>query len=190
MILGHFAMAPAAKPLAPKMPMWALIVATQFLDVFFLIFLALGWEGVLPDGKMDVYAEFKGDIQYTHSLVGALIISALAFWIGKRFWETNRNGWILAGLSFSHWPLDVLVHFEDMPILPGNWGGLPMLGFAAWKYPGAILATEITMGVAGLALYTVWARKQPRDGRWYTGPAAVAAFFALVVLSNVLQYPR
>jgi hypothetical protein len=55
---------------------------------------------------------------YTHSLVGA--------------WG-RRTGVVLGLVSFSHWLLDLIVHRHDMPVLPGNAGHLPRLGFGLWQ---------------------------------------------------------
>jgi hypothetical protein len=40
-----------------------------------------------------------------------------------------------------------------MPILPGNAGHLPMLGFGLWRYPLAVAAAECALVVAGAWLY-------------------------------------
>jgi hypothetical protein len=40
-----------------------------------------------------------------------------------------------------------------MPILPGNAGHLPMLGFGLWQYPWAVAATECALVLAGAWLY-------------------------------------
>ena len=66
-----------------------------------------------------------------------------------------------------------------MPILPGNVGGLPLLGFGAWNYPVAILGLEIVLAVIGVVLYFQWAQKEKLSSRWYVGPAIIAALFAL-----------
>jgi hypothetical protein len=39
---GHIAIAFAAKPAAPKAPLWVLIVATEVLDLLAFAFIALG----------------------------------------------------------------------------------------------------------------------------------------------------
>lgn len=92
MFVGHFAVGVATKSAAPKIPMWVLFTAPQFLDLAFLILLLIGVEGFHPDADREVYGQFKGDIQYSHSLIGALFISGVAFWIGKHFWKTSQNG--------------------------------------------------------------------------------------------------
>lgn len=189
MFLGHFALGAAAKPVAPKMPIWILLLAPQFMDLVFIILYVFGIEGVRPDGNLEVYGQFKGNILYSHSLVGALLISAVAFGIGKTFWKSTFNGWVLAGLSFSHWPLDLWVHHQDMPILPGNLGGLPLLGFGAWNYPGLILGVEIALAVVGVGLYFGWANKEKLTPRWYIGPIIVAILFGLQSVMDITQLP-
>ena len=189
MFLGHFAVGVAAKPKAPQLPIWILFLAPQFLDVVFLALFPFGIEGVHPEGNLDVYGQFKGNILYTHSLVGALAISAVAFGIGKKFWRTSFNGWVLAALSFSHWPIDVLVHQPDMPILPGNIGGLPLLGLGGWNYPVLILSIEIFMAIVAVGFYSRWAAKEKNSTRRYMGPAIIFVLFALQAASDIAKLP-
>jgi hypothetical protein len=40
-----------------------------------------------------------------------------------------------------------------MPILPGNTGHLPMLGFGLWRYPLVVASVECGLVVAGAWLY-------------------------------------
>jgi hypothetical protein len=51
---------------------------------------------------------------------------------------------------FSHYPLDVLVHLPDLPIM-GN--DSPKLGLGLWNHPVATMVTELLVFVLGLALY-------------------------------------
>ena len=50
---------------------------------------------------------------------------------------------MLAAVVFSHWLLDLIVHRADLPILPGNAGDLPRLGFGLWKVPAASILVEL-----------------------------------------------
>jgi hypothetical protein len=54
---------------------------------------------------------------------------------------------------FSHWLLDLLVHRPDLPILPGNAGNLPLLGFGLWEYPVVSAIIEFILIFAGAYLY-------------------------------------
>ena len=185
MFLGHFALGVATKKLAPTIPIWILLLAPQFMDFVFLPLVALGVENYTPGA----YGHDTLDILYSHSFVGAVMIAAVAYWIGNRFWKDSRGGMILAALSFSHWIIDVLVHHQDMPILPGNIGGLPMLGFGLWNFEYGIFATEVAMAVVASALYFRWASAEKKSSRWFIGPAIVVLFFAVLVVSDFQRLP-
>ena len=185
MMIGHFALGVATKQFTPRIPIWILLLAPQFMDVVFVPFVLIGIESF----EFGPYGHLSLNIQYSHSLVGALAIAAVAYWIGNRFWKSSHGGIVLAGLSFSHWIFDVLVHRPDMVILPGNLGNLPLLGFGLWNYEFASLATEVAMALAALVAYFHWARTKNKDARWFIGPAVVGLFFAALIASEIGNFP-
>jgi hypothetical protein len=65
----------------------------------------------------------------------------------SRHWQAAA---IVAVAVFSHYPLDVLVHVADLPVM-GN--DSTKLGFGLWNNPVAALAAEALLFGAGLALY-------------------------------------
>lgn len=187
MVLGHFGVAAAAKPSAPEVPIWAMMAASQAMDIAFVPLLLLGVESITPGS----YGQSVITAYYTHSVVGALIIAALMFWIGKAVWKTQRAAWTLGLLSASHWLLDLIVHRQDMPILPGNVGGLPLLGLGLWNYPWVALALEIVLAVVGLVIYFRWASERSQsDKRWYLGPVITAVIFVALILSDLPTVPQ
>lgn len=152
---GHFGLAAGVKSQAPSVPLWIAMLATQWLDIVFAALVICGIEGFesLPGAKPGAYGELVIYADYTHSLVGALVLSIVFGAIGA--WRNGRQvGKILAGLSFSHWVLDLLVHRADMPILPGAWAHLPQLGFGLWRYHRITAALELLLIVVGA--YTYW----------------------------------
>ena len=186
MVLGHFGVAAAAKPNAPDVPVWAMMVASQAMDIAFVPLVVVGLESITPGG----YGQSTINAYYSHSIVGALLIAVLMFVIGKAAWKTPRAAWTLGLLSASHWLLDLVVHRQDMPILPGNIGNLPLLGLGLWNYPWMALALEVVLGVVGLAIYFRWAsQKSQRDPRWYLGPVITALIFVALVLSDLPASP-
>lgn len=186
MVLGHFGVAAAAKPGAPEVPVWAMMVASQAMDIAFIPMVMLGLESITPSG----YGQSTINAYYTHSVVGALVIAAIMFGIGKMVWKTERAAWTLGLLSASHWFLDLIVHRQDMPILPGNLGGLPLLGLGLWNYPWVALALEIILAVIGLVVYFRWAsQKSQYDARWFVGPVVTAVIFVALVLSDLPTAP-
>ena len=67
----------------------------------------------------------------------------------------------IALVVFSHWILDLLVHRPDLPILPGNMGNLPLLGFGLWQIPIVSAILELILVLAGAYLYYRSAQQLP-----------------------------
>jgi phosphoglycerol transferase MdoB-like AlkP superfamily enzyme len=98
----------------------------------------------------------------------------------------RRVALVIALVSASHWVLDLVVHRADMPVLPGNFGNLPRLGFGLWSHPPAAACVELVLVVAGAIMY--WraamdvSAKAGRNGRLASLSAAMIAIFGLLVL--------
>ena len=154
MTAGHFGLATGIKAGAPRLPLWALLVSTYLLDIIFIVLLAAG--GIESFTQIDsahpAYGAVLIHAYYTHSLVGAILIAAIAGWFASRRWG-QRNGLVIAGVVFSHWLLDSLVHRPDMPILPGNLGNLPLLGFGLWQIPVVSAIVELALVISGAYFY-------------------------------------
>ncbi|WP_409340790.1 permease [Paenibacillus sp. MBLB4367] len=151
MFAGHFGLAAAVKAKSPETPLWALMLGTQLLDVIFVPLFLSGIETMEPvaDGG---FGEHIIHADYTHSLLGALLIALAAGLMAGKRWG-KRGGAAIGSVVFSHWLLDLLVHRADMPLLPGNWGDLPTFGFGLWQYPYAEIAVEAALIAAGAILY-------------------------------------
>lgn len=65
----------------------------------------------------------------------------------------KRCAIVLGFVSFSHWLLDLVVHRHDMPLLPGNLGHLPRLGFGLWQFQTASALTELALVLLGAWCY-------------------------------------
>jgi hypothetical protein len=182
-IAGHFGFAAMVKSRERSTPLWALMLATVWLDVVFTpLFLALR-ETVQP-----IHAGYGGLIihaDYTHSIVGMLALSAA---LGAMLLPKlgRRVALVIALVSASHWVLDLVVHRPDMPVLPGNVGNLPHFGFGLWNHPRAAACIELTLVVAGAIMYwraaTEVSAKAGRNGRLASISAAMIAAFGLLVL--------
>src|SRR5919202_6777485 len=118
MVAGHFGLAAGVKSQVPAAPLWALMLATQWLDVFFVPLFLSGVETIEPVNPANPNAYGAGIIHanYTHSLVGALLLSALAGLLAWAWWGRRVGGGI-AAVAFSHWLLGLVVHPGDPPIL-------------------------------------------------------------------------
>ena len=128
------------------------MLGTQLLDVVFVPLFLSGIE-TIDDTHGSGYGQGIIHADYTHSLLGALLISLIAGLVAKRFWG-SRASLIMTGVVFSHWVLDLIVHRADMPLLPGNWGHLPLLGLGAWTLGKTFsIGLELLILLTGFAMY-------------------------------------
>ncbi len=155
MFIGHIAVALGAKKAAPKVSLGTLIMAAQFVDLLWPIFLLLGVEHVRINPGDTAYTPLDFyDYPVSHSLltgVGWAIVFGLVYYAIRR---SARNAWILAACVISHWLLDLVVHRPDLPIVPGL---KTYVGLGLWNSVPATVIVEGALFVVGivfvLALY-------------------------------------
>jgi hypothetical protein len=157
MLAGHFGVAGIVRAWRPELPMGALLVATQLPDLVFLPLAALGVEGgEAAEPGLGGYGSLLISAEYSHALVSnlvlALLVGGLAHVFLRERWGRDA-GPVLGAVVFSHWLLDLLVHRPDMPFLPGDAGGLPLLGLGLWELPVAAAVVEGALVLAGTVLY-------------------------------------
>jgi hypothetical protein len=158
-IAGHFGFAAIVKAREPQVPLWSLMLATVWLDIVFVPLYLAGIETIVPvEGARGTYGTGVIYADYTHSLLGALLLSGLFGLAFANRWG-RRSLFVLGFVSFSHWLLDLLVHRADMPFLPHNLGSLPRLGLGLWRHPEWVMAMESALVLAGAVLYWQAARR-------------------------------
>jgi len=152
-IAGHFGLAAGVKAREPAVPLWALMLATQWLDVVFVpLFVAkIETIEVIGGGKPG-YGNGIIHADYTHSLLGALVL-ALLFALPAGLRWGRRAAVVLGAVVFSHWLLDLVVHRHDMPLLPGAPAGTPLFGFGLWRWPMLTAAAELALVLWGGGSY-------------------------------------
>lgn len=177
MFVGHYSAGIALKAAKPQIPLWALFVAVQAVDIGWGVLMLLGVEkanlapGFTKAFPMDLYY-----MPYTHSLV-ASVIWALACGALYFFWRRRDGvgGAAVIGLAvLSHWFLDLPVHAPDLPL----YGDSHKLGFGLWNYPLIEVALEIGLLAGSIALY-VRACPQYRARAWKLG-----SIMALIQIGN------
>src|ERR1700759_1297468 len=110
MIAGHFGFAAAVKSREPETPLWALMLATVWLDIVFVPLFVAGIETIEPADKAHTgYGANVIHAVYTHSLVGMIACSAILGALAAVVWG-RRAGIVIGLVSASHWLLDLIVH--------------------------------------------------------------------------------
>ena len=183
MVTGHFGLAAGVKAREQFVPLWALMAATVWLDILFIPTFALGIEDVEDyPGTDGGYGDVIIHADWTHSLIGAAVISIVTGWAVVRRWG-RRGGVVIGAVVFSHWILDLIVHRDDLAILPGNAGDITV-GFGLWAHKGWSIATEAALVLAGAALY----RRAGADAERAAGraPRTANLVAALIVLVGAL----
>jgi hypothetical protein len=160
---GHLAIGFMAKPTAPKVPLWALLLATELLD-----FLTFGFEvlGIEDFGTSQV--DFNRGIQilspasvpWSHGLFMSVVWSVLVTGIAYLIFKEQRPAAVLGLVVFSHWVLDFIVHLPDLPLL---FEGSPKVGLGLWGSGHGLIISgilEIGLLAAGIVIYVIYRRKE------------------------------
>ena len=180
MFIGHYALAFGAKRVAPTVSLGTAFLACQFADLLWPTLLMLGTEVVEIDpGNTLVTPLNFVSYPYSHSLVMLVVWSALFALVYRAIRGWNQAAILtVAGLVFSHYLLDLIMHRPDLPI---TLTGSRRLGLGLWNYPGATLALELALFIAGTTIYMMVTRPRDRAGRfgfWALIVVLVAIYFA------------
>ncbi len=153
MFVGHYSVAFAVKSNRNKIPLWVLFVAVQLLDFLWAPLVLLGIEkvrivpGITAASPLDLYY-----MPYTHSLIGALVWSGLAFVLYRVISGAKPSkaaAFIVALSVFSHWILDLIVHRPDLAIYDDSL----KVGFGLWNYRGLEFGIEAAILIGGMLIY-------------------------------------
>jgi membrane-bound metal-dependent hydrolase YbcI (DUF457 family) len=162
--IGHFAVGFASKPIAPRTPLAWLLVAPNFLDVLWPVFVLTGIERASIEPGNTAFTPL--DLEYmpwSHSLVMSLVWSvafALVYFALRR---DGRGAAVLALGVFSHWVLDWITHRPDMAIAPGV---ETRVGLGLWNSIAGTLVVELSMFAIAIFLYARSTRAKDAVGRW------------------------
>jgi hypothetical protein len=163
MFIGHLALGLAAKRATPRVSLAMLMIAAQWADTVWPVFVALGLEQVRIDPGNTVFTPLDFvSYPYSHSLA-MLVIWGIAVGAAYRGIAGGRRTFlVLAGLVVSHWVLDAVSHRPDMPIYPGG----PKVGLGLWNSFSATVIVESVMFAVGLWIYLGATRARDAIGRW------------------------
>ena len=151
MFVGHYALGLAAKRLAPRTSLGALIAAPILLDLLWPIFLLVGWEYVSIEPNPNPFLRLQFDsYPISHGLVAvigwATLFASIYFGVAR---------YLIGAITIwfgvvSHWILDYIVHRPDLPLYAGS---SRYLGLGLWNRPRITIAVELIMLAAGVFVY-------------------------------------
>jgi len=181
MFVGHYALGLAAKQLAPRTSLGALIAAPILLDLLWPIFLLAGWEYVSIAPNPNPFLRLQFDVYpISHGLVAvigwATLFASIYFGVA-RYLVGAITIWF--GV-ISHWLLDYIVHRPDLPLYAG---GSRLLGLGLWNRPKTTMVIELVMFAAGIFIYSRATNAKNAIGNyafWFFALALVGLYAAIV----------
>src|SRR5437764_9799315 len=164
MVIGHYAVAMAAKRFAPRTSLGTLIAASIFLDLLWPVLVLLGIEIVtITPGATAVTPLTFVSYPYSHSLLMSMfwgLLFAGGYYVARRY----VPGTITLGvLVVSHWILDAVVHVPDLPLTP--WGNT-RIGLGLWHSRPLSFGVELALFCFGLAIYIGTTSRRNSTGHW------------------------
>lgn len=149
MLAGHYAAAYVLKAARPAVPLWALFVAVQAVDVAFFVLALTGVETLAVNhGEDGPLAMNLVHIPFTHSLALNLAYAAGLIAAGLLAKRTVL-GMVLAAALVSHWSLDLFVHLRDLPL---TIAATTKVGMGLWRYPVPALVLEVGLVLMAYAM--------------------------------------
>ena len=169
---GHVGVALAAKPLAPKIPVWLLFAASEFLDILFYLLVFFGVEKQSisqTDMFQGVVIIEASSIPWSHGLLMATVWSLLAAVVLGLIQRNKRSAIVIGLVVFSHWLLDFIVHLPDLPLILNE---SPKVGLGLWGCGVGLTVSgvlEFLLLVFGITIYIDWYRNRNRRINRETG---------------------
>jgi hypothetical protein len=175
MFVGHLAVALAAKPVAQRAPLGALVAAAFGLDLIWPVLLLLGVERVRIVPGYTAFTPLAFDYYpWSHSLSMAFVWAVFAGRVSAMVLKNARAGLVIGVAVASHWVLDFVTHVPDLPLWPGG----PRVGLGLWNSVGATLVVEGALFAAAIAIYLRTTSALNATGTW--------AFWALIGLTTAI----
>lgn len=182
MFIGHFGVALAAKKIAPRTSLGTLLMAAQWADLIWPLFLLFGLERVeIAPGATAVMPLDFISYPISHSLLADFGWAFLFAGIYKVVKRDTRGAVCLWFLVMSHWLLDALTHAPDLPLYPRS---SAYIGLGLWNSPLWTLLVESFIFLLGVRLYARATRARDAVGT-FAFRAFVALLF-LIYLANLL----
>lgn len=185
MVIGHYAVALAAKKFAPRTSLGTLVAAAVFLDLLWPVLVLAGIEVVtVTPGATAATPLIFVSYPWSHSLLLSLVWGLLfagGYFVARRY---VPGAIAIGALVVSHWLLDFIVHVPDLPLVPG---GGPRFGLGVWNSVPLTLMVELALFAACLWVYLGATRPRDTAGSW--GLAAMIVLMLLIYVGSIFGPP-
>ncbi len=163
MLFGHIAVGLAAKPVAPRASLGALLLSATAIDTLCGVFMLTGLETVDASGT--------SSIPWSHGLFMAMLWAIAGFAVATLLSRDRRTSILIGLVVFSHWVLDFVSHPMGMgrdlpPDLPLLFEGSPKVGLGLYNSVAAALITDLGLFVGGIVVYLLSTKARDRTGTW------------------------
>lgn len=151
--VAHLGLGFAAKQLAPKVPLWVLLVASELLDILWLGFYITG---------IDKNVSMERASPLSHGLFMSALSSVLAAAVAALVYRDRRSSIVIGALVFSHWLLDLITHPMGAifgggalsPDLPLFFHGSRRVGMGLYNHSFLFaVITDLAIFLIGVAIY-------------------------------------
>lgn len=159
--LGHLGFGFASKPIAPRVNVLVLLLASELIDILWGFFYITGLE------------RFNSS-PLSHSLIMSVIWAVCSTLIAALIYHDSRSGIVVGILVFGHWVVDFITHPMGAisggtplpPDLPLGINGLSKIGLGLYNHSFAIaLISDIGMLVTGLLIYVYYRKSKRRQAK-------------------------
>lgn len=158
--IGHLGVGFAAKPLAPKVPLWVLLVASELLDILWLLFYLVG---------IDKNVSMERASPLSHGLFMSIIWSVIAAFVAAVVYRDRRSSLVIGLLVFSHWVLDLITHPMGAifggrslsPDLPLFFNGSRRVGIGLYNHSFLLaVISDLVILLAGVLIYRTYKKRR------------------------------
>ncbi len=155
--IAHIDVGLAAKRVAPKINVGWLILASEFIEVIFMILWA-AWIETIPTQKAGSYSPWSHSVVL--GLFWSLLAGAVIFWRYKN----PRTGILIGLLVFSHTLLDSVTSpktafYAGDTGMPVFLGSSMTIGLGLWRDETVAMIGEYGFVLAGLIIYLIERKK-------------------------------
>lgn len=182
MFIGHFALGLASRKISRLPSLAIMFIAVQLMDLIWPVLVLSGIETFQVEvGNTRVTPLNFTFYPYSHSLLMSVVWGVLFGLVYYLITKNRKGSLLVAGLTVSHWVLDLIVHRADLPITP--FSDLKV-GLGLWNYPVIESILEFGLFFTGTFLYYNAAKPKRKVAFW-----SLIAFLAVIHVANLFGPP-